>query len=240
MNTPKGKIILIPTFLGESSYDSVMPARIREEISRINYFAVENIKTARRYIKKVHPAAVIDSLTFFPIGKHSLPQDIEEAIRPALEGNDVGVISEAGVPAVADPGASIVALAHKKGLTVVPLCGPSSILMGLMASGLSGQNFAFHGYLPIDKNERKSRLLELERASSRGAGAQIFIETPFRNMQMFSDLLSMLSPHTMLCVACDITTPTEYICTQPVERWKKVTPPPLHKRPTVFIIQNDR
>jgi 16S rRNA (cytidine1402-2'-O)-methyltransferase len=240
MDSTRGKIILIPTFLGEAPYESVMPERIREEICRIKYFAVENIKTARRYIKKIHPADVIDELTFFPIGKHSSRQDLEEAIKPALEGYDIGVISEAGVPAVADPGADVVATAHAKGLTVIPLCGPSSILMGLMASGLSGQNFAFHGYLPIDKAERKSRLLELERASSRGAGAQIFIETPFRNMHMYEDLLSILSPHTMLCVACDITTPTEYIRTQSIDRWKKTPSPELHKRPTVFIIQNNR
>lgn len=240
MDSTRGKIILIPTFLGETSYDSVMPARIAQEIERLSYFAVENVKTARRYIKKVHPAAVIDSLTFFSIGKHSREQDLEEILLPALDGNDIGVISEAGVPAVADPGAALVAAAHAKGLTIVPLCGPSSILMGLMASGLSGQNFAFHGYLPIDKAERKSRLLELERASARGAGAQIFIETPFRNMHMYEDLLSILSPHTMLCVACDITTNAEYIRTQSIERWKKSPVPELHKRPTVFIIQNKR
>ncbi|MDD4820539.1 MAG: SAM-dependent methyltransferase [Flavobacteriales bacterium] len=237
MENAKGKVLLIPTFLGETPYQDVMPERVRTEITRLTFFAVENEKTARRYIKKVNPNAVIDQLTFFPIGKHSSEDDILHCIKPCMNGQDVGVISEAGVPAVADPGAAVVALAHANGVRVVPLCGPSSILMGLMASGLSGQNFAFNGYLPIGKPERRARLRELEAIASRGAAAQICIETPFRNLQMFSDVTDALSPRTMLCIACDITTADEYIRTKSIAEWKKAGVPDINKRPCIFIIQ---
>lgn len=237
MEKEKGIVLLIPTFLGEAEYQSVMPERIRTEIERLRFFAVENEKTARRYIKKVVPAAIIDELTFFPIGKHSTEEDILHCIEPCMKGHDVGIISEAGVPAVADPGAAVVALAHTKNIRVVPLSGPSSILMGLMASGLSGQNFAFNGYLPIGKAERRARLRELESIALRGASAQIFIETPFRNVQMFSDVIEALSPRTMLCIACDISTQNEYIRTMSIGEWKKMGVPDINKRPSIFIIQ---
>ncbi len=233
-----GAVYLIPTFLSDVPFDSVMAPRVRDEIRRISYFAVENEKTARRYIKKVVPEKDISSLVFYPIGKHSDDAMISSYLAPCLQGHDLGVISEAGVPAVADPGALVVERAHGMGIRVIPLCGPSSVLMGLMASGLSGQCFAFNGYLPVDKAGRRARLRELEALSLKNSQAQIFIETPYRNVQMFDDILSSCASHTSLCVASDITGPDEYIRTMTVAGWKSSgVRPDIHKKPTVFIIQ---
>lgn len=177
------------------------------------------------------------TLNLFELNKHTDASEIQSFLTPLLDGKDMGLMSDAGCPGVADPGAAIVALAHEKGIKVVPLVGPSSILLSLMASGMNGQSFAFHGYLPIDKNEKKNKIKQLEKISAEQNQSQLFIETPYRNNQMLDDLIKFLNPNTSLCVACDITLETEYILTKPVAQWKK-NKPDLHKRPCIFIFHS--
>ena len=232
----KGKLYLIPTTLGENEPLEVMPYSVKKMGELIDHYIVENEKSARRFIKKITPKKSQPSLTMMSLDKYADELEVRTYLDACDKGISVGLLSEAGVPAVADPGAAIVKLAHEKGIQVVPLVGPSSILMALMASGMNGQNFAFNGYLPIDSSDRKKAIKELERLSKDKGQSQIFIETPYRNEKMFSELKAALTPGTNLCIAVDITLPGEYIKTLTIADWKKQSPD-LHKRPAIFIIQ---
>ena len=233
--TPKGKLYLIPTTLGESDPFKVLPATIKDIITHTDYFIVENEKTARKHIKLIHPEKKQAALKLFPLNKFTEPIELLSYLNPCEKGIDIGLLSEAGCPGVADPGAEMVKLAHEKNIQVVPLVGPSSILLAMMASGMNGQSFAFNGYLPIDKSEKKATIKRLERISHDYNQSQSFIETPYRNNGLLEDLCNTLSDTTEICVACDLTLSTEYIKTLPVSTWKK-TKVDLHKRPTLFII----
>ena len=234
-DNPKGKLYLIPTTLGESDPMDVLPQTVKRAIDFIDHYIVENEKTARRFIKAVNAQKVQAELKISLLNKHTEVSEHNAMIKPCLEGINVGLMSEAGCPGVADPGAVIVKIAHEKGIQVVPLVGPSSILLAMMASGMNGQSFAFNGYLPIDKSDKKSALKNFEKMSSDKNQSQIFIETPYRNNKLLEDILSALQPNTHLCIAADITLPTEYIKTLRVTDWKK-TKVDLHNRPTIFII----
>lgn len=231
-----GKLYLIPTTLGETEPLEVMPLSVKKVVEQIDYYIVENEKSARRFIKKITPKKSQPSLTIKLLDKYAVEEETQTYLDVCSQGFNVGLLSEAGVPAIADPGASIVKLAHQKHIQVVPLVGPSSILMAMMSSGLNGQNFAFNGYLPIDKGERKRAIKDLERLSLDKNQAQIFIETPYRNEKMLTDLKAILSPSTSLCIAADITLPSEYIKTLSIKDWKHQQPD-LHKKPAIFIIQ---
>ena len=207
-------------------------------IEKLDHFIVENEKTARRAIKRLVPEKPQPSLKFDLLNKHTDVADIPSFLEPCKNGIDIGLLSEAGCPGVADPGAEVVKIAHREGVKVIPLVGPSSILLALMSSGMNGQNFAFNGYLPIDKSARKSEIKNLERLSLEKNQAQIFIETPYRNNKMLEDFIQQLHPATSVCIACDITLETEYIVTKPVSEWAK-TKVDLHKRPTIFIFQKE-
>lgn len=235
-NNTLGKLYLIPTTLGDNEPLEVLPISIKRIIENTNFFIVENEKTARRFIKKISSKKSQSDLHIESLNKFTEPEMIPTFLQPCLEGKDVGVISEAGCPGIADPGADVVKIAHEKNIKVIPLVGPSSILLALMASGLNGQNFAFNGYLPIESNERKSAIKRLEKLSKETFQSQLFIETPYRNDKLFTELCKTLNPFTQLCVACDITLPTEIIVTKTAQAWAKETID-LHKRPTIFIIQ---
>lgn len=241
--TSYGKLYLIPCTLsnpGEIALDpnDVLPQTIKRCIALIDDFIVENEKTARRFIKSILPEKPQPSLKLSVLNKHTATQDHKMMLAPLLEGKHVGIISEAGCPGVADPGAVIVRLAHEKGIQVVPLVGPSSILLALMSSGLNGQSFAFNGYLPIDKTEKKVALRNLEKWSFEKNQAQLVMETPYRNTKFLEDLLQVLHPQTHLCIACDITLPTEFIKTKTIQEWKK-NKVDLQNRPCIFIIQKN-
>lgn len=233
--TVLGKLYLIPTTLGDVEPMDVLPQTVKRAIEFIDDYIVENDKTARKFIKTINPEKVQASLRISHLNKHTEPSEYNDMIKPCLVGKNVGLMSEAGCPGVADPGAVIVKIAHEKGIQIVPLVGPSSILLALMGSGMNGQNFAFNGYLPIDKGEKKAALKNLEKLSTDKNQSQIFIETPYRNNKMLEDILQALQPNTHLCVAADITLPTEYIKTLRVQDWKKTTVD-LHNRPAIFII----
>lgn len=229
-----GKLYLLPNLLGETTVEEVIPRDVIDTIKSIRIFATENVKNTRRYLKKIDKTIHIDELTFLDLNEHSDIKDIEAYI-PYLKDNDVGIISEAGCPGIADPGAELVALAHRHNYQVVPLVGPSSILLALIASGCNGQNFSFNGYLPVNRSERVKSLRTYEKQSAAENRTQIFIETPYRNLQLFEDIVSSLSPVTRLTVACDITTENEYIKTMQIKDWKHVKPD-INKRPTIFIL----
>ncbi len=231
-----GTLYLIPTTLGDSSISSVIPNDITILLKQIKHFIVEDIRTTRRYLKKVDKSIDIDELTFYELNKHTTPQQKSGFLNSAKKGNHIGIISEAGCPGVADPGSDIVAAAHHQNIKVVPLVGPSSILLSLMASGMNGQSFAFHGYLPIKSGERTKAIKHLENLSVREKQTQIFIEAPYRNNHLLKDILSACNPKTRVCVACDITLETEFIKTKSVTQWKNKLPE-LHKKPTIFLIQ---
>ncbi|MFM7017762.1 SAM-dependent methyltransferase [Flavobacterium sp.] len=237
MNTPnlKGKLYLIPTTLGESNAEEVLPQLVKRVIETVDHYIVENEKTARKSIRAVFPEKIQSSLLLSTLNKHTDISEHNEMLQPCLKGINIGLMSEAGCPGVADPGAAIVKLAHEKGIQVVPLVGPSSILLAMMASGMNGQSFAFNGYLPIDKSEKKSALKNFEKLSQDKNQSQLFIETPYRNNKLMEDLLQTLHPNTHLCIATDITLPTEYIKTFRVSEWKRVKVD-LHNRPTIFIL----
>lgn len=232
----KGKLYLIPTTLGEMDPIDVLPHTIKRTIDFIDHYIVENEKTARRFIKSIHPEKIQSSLNLATLNKHTEITEHKTMISPCLNGINIGLMSEAGCPGVADPGAVIVKLAHENGIQVVPLVGPSSILLALMSSGMNGQSFAFNGYLPIDKNEKRTALKYFEKISQDKNQSQLFIETPYRNNKLLEDLIQVLHPNTYLCIATDITLPSEYIKTYRVAEWKK-TKVDLHNRPTIFIIQ---
>ncbi|MBR1631203.1 MAG: SAM-dependent methyltransferase [Paludibacteraceae bacterium] len=230
-------IYLIPNTLGECDLNTVLPQAHFQLIASIRYFIVEDVRTARRFLKKVDRQIDIDSLTFYTLNRHTDLTQIAHYLTPIEQGQDVGIISEAGCPAVADPGAEIVRIAQQRGFDVIPLVGPSSVLLALMGSGFNGQNFAFNGYLPIEQAERQKRIRQLEQRALQEHQSQIFIETPYRNMQLFADLLQTCRQQTMLCVACDLTLQTQYLRTLTVGQWKhQQTLPDLNKRPTVFVI----
>jgi 16S rRNA (cytidine1402-2'-O)-methyltransferase len=230
-----GKLYLIPTTLGECDPNEVLPQSVKRVLDFIEDYIVENEKTARKFIKSVAPEKIQANLRLYPLNKHTEISEYSKMIQPCLEGNNVGLMSEAGCPGVADPGAVIVKLAHEKGIQVVPLVGPSSILLAMMGSGMNGQSFAFNGYLPIDKLDKKTALKNYEKLSFDKNQSQLFIETPYRNNKLLEDLLQTLQPNTHLCVATDLTLSTEYIKTLKVIDWKK-TKVDLHNRPTIFII----
>ncbi len=230
----KGKLYMIPTTLGENEPLEVLPISIKRTIEETNHFIVENEKSARRFIKKISPRKSQPSLQLFLLNKFTDVADIPGFLNPCLQGNNVGVISEAGCPGIADPGADVVAIAHEKNIPVVPLVGPSSIILALMASGLNGQNFVFNGYLPIDSKERKRRIKQLEKQSKDNDQSQIFIETPYRNNALFSELIKTLAKETKLCIASDLTLSTEYIKTKKIKDWK-IEELDLHKRPAIFL-----
>ncbi len=231
----QGTLYLIPTTLGDCDLNTVLPSYNSEIIKKIHFFIVEDVRTTRRFLKKVDKDIDIDQLQFFELNKHTSPEKFSEYLIPLSTGNDIGIISEAGCPAIADPGADVVRLAQEKSYKVVPLVGPSSILLSLMGSGFNGQSFSFFGYLPVQEEDRVKTLKKLERKVYAEEQTQIFIETPYRNMKMLSDILTHCQPNTKLCIAIDITLETEFIRTKTIQDWKK-SPPDLNKRPCIFLL----
>ena len=229
-------LYLLPVTLGDTAIDKVLPAYNAGIIREIKHFIVEDVRSARRFLKKVDREIDIDTLSFYPLNKHTSPEDISGYLNPLAEGHPMGVISEAGCPAVADPGADVVAIAQRRNLKVVPLVGPSSIILSVMASGFNGQSFAFHGYLPIEPNERSKRLKELEGRIYSEHQTQLFIETPYRNHKMLDDILKACRPQTQLCIAANITCEGEYIKTRTVKEWKGTALPDLSKIPCIFLL----
>ena len=240
-----GTLYLIPSTLGECCVGDVLPQRTSEVVNRVSHYVVENTRSARRFLSKLKIRQSIDFLAFAELNEHTPSAEVAPLLAPLLEGHDVGLISEAGVPAVADPGAALVQLAHKRGVRVVPLVGPSSILLALMASGFNGQEFAFAGYLPIKPDERVRAIKNLEklaarqpeRSGARQGQTQIFMETPYRNNKLVADLLAVCNPQTQLCIAANITLENEFIATKTVGEWKKNVPD-LNKRPCIFLVGN--
>lgn len=231
----KGILYLIPSVLAEGTAQQVISPQIKDVVLNTKFYAVENLRTARRYISSLKLGLTIEELQMQILDKKTKEHQIGAVLAPLMEGNDVGIISEAGCPGIADPGALAVEFAHKRGIKVVPLTGPSSMFLALMASGFNGQSFAFHGYIPIDKKARIDAIKNLEADSAKNYRTQIFMETPFRNNHLLEDLKSTLNPATKLCIAKNITGADEYIQTKTVADWKK-TKIDLHKVPTVFLI----
>lgn len=231
----KGNLYLIPSFIGSDNTNESFPSINYEIVRQLKYFIVEEERSARRFLKKLVPEIVIDSLHFSLLNEHTSVKDIDKYLDPC-EIDSIGLLSEAGVPCVADPGSTIVHLAHNKGINIIPLVGPSSILMALMASGLNGQNFAFNGYLPIQKNDRAKALKNLEKRSRAENQSQIFIEAPYRNNQMFDDIIMHCDANSFLCIAVDIMQPSQLIKTKQIKDWK-INKPDLHKRPAIFILK---
>jgi 16S rRNA (cytidine1402-2'-O)-methyltransferase len=231
-----GKLYLIPTPLGETSV-STIPAYVIDILHRLDYFIAERAKTARHFIKSTDPVKPFSDLFFFELNKRTRPEEISTFLDPVKAGHDIGLLSEAGCPGVADPGATVVQLAHDLNIEVIPLVGPSSILLALMASGMNGQSFAFQGYLSPKPNELAKDLKRLEQSSSKYRQTQIFIETPYRNNKLIEHALKTLAPHTRFCIAANITTPQEYVRTKTVKAWKGSKLPDLHKVPAIFLIQ---
>ena len=235
MITTQGKLYLIPSLLGESPVSRALPAFNIQIIAKLKYFIVEEIRTARRFLKKVNPESDFETLSFFINNEHSSEQELISFIEPLLNGEDMGLLSEAGTPCLADPGAGIVSLASQHDIRVIPLVGPSSILLSLIASGFNGQNFAFHGYLPIDNTGRRKKIRELEKSVYSDDQTQIFIETPYRNTQLFHSITETCSDHTLLCLATNLTMESESIVVKSVRNWKG-NKPDIHKKPTVFLL----
>ena len=235
MNIEKA-LYLIPVTLGDTEIRNVLPDYNHDIIVGIKHFIVENIRSARRFLKKVEQSIDIDELTFYELNRHTDRKIIGEYLEPLSHGQAVGIISEAGCPAIADPGADVVAIAQSRGIKVVPLVGPSSILMSVMASGFNGQSFAFNGYLPVDIPGRIKALKKLENKVYNEDQTQLFIETPYRNSKMMESMLQALRPTTKICIAAGITTPQEFIVTKTVEKWKKGPMPDFEKVPCVFLI----
>jgi 16S rRNA (cytidine1402-2'-O)-methyltransferase len=233
-----GKLYLIPTTLGETNIEKVIPSEIKNIVGSIRYFIVENTRTARRYLKKLDPDIVIDDLDFKELNEHTDHKGMELFLEPVTRGFDIGIISEAGCPGVADPGAEVVKIAHQKNITVCPLVGPSSILLSLMASGMNGQNFAFIGYIPVKPAERVKAIKEIEKRSWTERQTQIFIEAPYRNTKLLEDLLTSCTDQTRLCIAVDLTLETEFVKTKTIAMWRKSVPD-INKRPAIFLLQKD-
>ena len=231
----QGKLILIPNLIGENNFQDSITKKIVQTIKKTNFYIVENIRSARRYIKKIVPEKSIEEITFFAYGKHNTFNIQEDFLQNILSGNDIGLISEAGVPAVADPGSKIVEYAHQYNIKVIPLVGASSILLALMSSGMNGQNFAFNGYLPIDKKDQIKKIKYLENISKKTYQTQIFMETPYRNNKLFKTLISVCNNNTKLCIATNITQDNESIITKDIREWKtmKIN---IDKQPSIFLI----
>jgi 16S rRNA (cytidine1402-2'-O)-methyltransferase len=230
-----GTLYLIPSPLGDdSNFEKIFPPFIHAVVNTIGHYVVENEKSARHFLKKLKIEKPLQDLVLFPLNKFTPESDVKGYLKPLGEGFNVGIISDAGCPGVADPGSEVVKLAHEKGIKVVPLTGPSSILLALMASGLNGQSFTFNGYLPIEARDKSKKIKEMEHYSRANNHTQIFIETPYRNEKLLEDLLKNLSDSTLLSIAVDITLPTEYILTMPIAKWKKKTIH-FHKKPAVFL-----
>jgi 16S rRNA (cytidine1402-2'-O)-methyltransferase len=230
-----GTLYLIPVTLGDSPLHHVIPAYVVEILNRLDHFIVEDLRTARRYLKKAGVTKAIDDLSFYLMNEHTEDQDLEEPLALLARGEDAGLLSEAGVPAVADPGSGLVALAHPLGIRVVPLSGPSSIIMALMASGMNGQSFRFHGYLPVKKPLRLGSLRKIEKIAMETGETQIFMETPYRNMSLLEDIIGSCRDNTLLCIAADISLASEMVKTKTVREWKGKLPD-IHKRPAVFLL----
>ncbi len=232
----QGKLFLIPTTLGSfDTIDRVLPDYNTKIIHSLDIFIVEQVRTARRFLSRLKHPVKIDDMEFFELNKHTNEDEVFSFLYGIKGGKSIGLLSEAGTPCVADPGASVVKIAHELGVEVVPLVGPNSIILSLMASGFNGQNFTFHGYLPIDKSALAKKLKDIEQKAQRANQTQIFIETPYRNNQMLSSIIKSCSPNTLLCIATDLTLPTESIITLPVLDWKRKKHD-FHKKPTVFLI----
>ncbi len=230
-----GMLYLIPVTLGEAPIEQVIPAYVQQLINRIDHYAVENLRSARRFLKKAGIVKPIDDLHFYLLNKATKEVELSEILHVMKSGKSVGIMSEAGVPAVADPGSGLVDIAHRNNIRVIPLAGPSSILMALMASGMNGQEFHFHGYLPIMKPQRMKVLKQIEKQAGETGSTQIFMETPYRNMGLLEDILNVCEAETRLCIATQISLQGESIRTRSVRDWKK-NPPDLRKRPSVFLI----
>ncbi|HBS86579.1 MAG: SAM-dependent methyltransferase [Bacteroidetes bacterium GWF2_38_335] len=230
-----GTLFLIPNTLGESQLSGVIPTDVSVVASSIKHFIAEDERTVRRYLKKLNREIVIDELTFFILNKHTRSEEINTFITPLLNGFNMGLVSEAGCPGIADPGAVIVSLAHEKNIRVAPMVGPSSILLAMMASGFNGQNFAFNGYLPVKNPERDKKIKELERKAVVENQSQIFMETPYRNLKFLEEILSVCNSETLLFIGCDLTLPTEFLRTDTVSFWRK-NMPDIHNRPVIFIL----
>lgn len=231
----KGRIYLIPVTLGGDDYAAVIPGKTLEITRRLRHFVVEDIRSARRFLRLIDKGFPIDSTVFYELNEHTPAAEVNSFLEPVLNGSDIGLMSEAGLPGIADPGAMLTAIAHRKRITITPLSGPSSIIMALISSGLNGQNFCFNGYLPVKPGERASKLKEIERRAHEGY-AQIFMETPYRNQKMVETILSVCGNETMLCIAADITLSTESIKTMKITEWKKEIPD-LKERLVVFVLQ---
>lgn len=229
------KLYLVPNVLSEGSWQNVLPSVVFPVLTETRHFIVENVRTARRFMKQVNSEINIDECTFYEINKRTKYAEIPSFLTPVSEGFDVAVISEAGCPGVADPGAEVVKIAHQKGIQVVPLVGPSSILLALMASGFNGQEFAFKGYLPVKPAERTKEIAVLEKRVNTQGQTQIFIETPYRNNQLIADLLRTCAPDTLLCIAANLTGENEMVATKTIKQWKTALPN-LHKQPAIFLI----
>ena len=231
-----GTLYLIPCTLGETDAVEVLPQHVIDIARNLNYYVVEQAKTARQFLSALKHVQPIQSLHFETLNEHTQANELDAMLSPLLAGHDVGIISEAGCPGIADPGAELVNLAHQKGIRVIPLVGPSSILLALMASGLNGQCFAFHGYLPIADADRKKSITTLEQESANKHQTQMFIETPYRNDRLYSALIEQCRPQTRLCIATDISLATEQIRTQSIAKWKASPPPAINKHPTLFLL----
>lgn len=232
----KGKLFLIPTTLGDTAETTdVIPKKVVDVINTIDEYIVENEKTARRYLKKVGLEKPLQEIKLHLLNKHTDERELAGYLKSIDEGKSIGIISESGCPGIADPGAEVVKIAHQKNIQVIPLVGPSSILLSLMASGFNGQSFAFNGYLPKERNERIKKIKELEQLIFKKSQTQIFIETPFRNHHLVEDLINQCHQEIKLCIACDISLPTEFIQTRPIAQWKKIMPD-INKRPTIFLL----
>lgn len=230
-----GKLYLIPAKLGDSSYEAIFPNINKELILSINTFIIEDLRSARRFLKSLNYPGNFDDVDFHILNEHTRAEDTNQYLNAIEKGIDVGILSEAGMPCIADPGNVIVQMAHRKNIAVIPLIGPSSIFLSLAASGFNGQNFSFLGYIPIKPNERSVYLRELEKRVWKLNQTQIFIEAPYRNVKLFESIIQNCSANTMLCIACDLTLKTEFIRTKTIIEWKK-TKPDIHKRPTVFLL----
>ncbi|MBK6619223.1 MAG: SAM-dependent methyltransferase [Nitrosomonas sp.] len=232
-----GKLYLIPTPLGKDEITSVLPADVQRRLSTIRHFVVEHPKTARYFLKQINGLPPLASLELAELNEHTAAKMLPDLLLPLLNGWDVGLLSEAGCPAIADPGAALVRLAHQQNIQVVPLVGPSAILLALMASGLNGQHFCFHGYLPVPQDERDQKILQIEKRSRQENETQIFIETPYRNLRLLEALLCCCNAQTQLCLACNLTLTNEYVSTRTVGEWRQNSLPVIHKQPAVFLLQ---
>ncbi len=233
---PPGTLYLVPVSLGESGPDAILPAEVLRIARSLRHFIVENAKSARAELKRIGVEHPIREIDIRELPREPKQAELDALLAPLVAGGSAGLMSEAGAPAVADPGALLVRAAHAKNIRVAPLVGPSSLLLALMASGLNGQSFAFHGYLPVREPERSRRIAELERESRREGRTQIFIETPYRNAALFAALLEACRPDTLLCAASELTTDRESIATMPIDAWRAAPVPSLEKRPTVFLL----